>query len=86
MSEEERSKLSKEFLMNLMLGEKIKDEWKVCPEDCLQKRSCQRIRETHSLASLIMERPAEINPIFKDMHLSIVGSVREGSRVFFTYH
>ena len=60
-----------------------KMEWEVCPKACIQKRSCQRIRETFKLVKIIIKRLGEINPIFDGMELTIIGSVREGSRVFF---
>ena len=73
----------KEEEYNPMMTKKKKEEWEVCPDVCVQKRSCQRIRETYNLVKIIIKRLEEINPIFQGMQLTIVGSVREGSQVFY---
>merc|ERR1712096_595042 len=67
-------------LSNLLLS---KEDFKACPKECGQNRGCLRIRETYELAKMIKNKLAEINPVFKGMKTSIVGSIREGTRAFF---
>ena len=57
--------------------------YKACIEDCSQKKSCERMREVFSLVKIIIGKLGEINPVFKEILLTIIGSVREGSRVFY---
>ena len=60
------------------VGQK-EEEWDSCPVLCSQKKSCLRIRETYKLVQIIIKQLEKNNPVFK---LTIIGSVREGSRVF----
>eukprot|EP00092_Neocalanus_flemingeri_P035016 GFUD01038103.1.p1 GENE.GFUD01038103.1~~GFUD01038103.1.p1 ORF type:complete len:555 (+),score=151.28 GFUD01038103.1:2-1666(+) len=58
-------------------------EFKNCPSDCQQKRACTRLRETWELSDLIKSKLGDIHPIYQDMDLSLVGSIRENTRAFF---
>ena len=61
------------------------EEWQTCPNDCGQKRSCERIREVYTLVNMIMqELEKEKHGYFRGIKITIIGSVREGSRVFFS--
>ena len=55
----------------------------VCPSDCSQKQSCQRIRETLGLVHLVARKLGERSKIFEGIELSMIGSTREGSRAFY---
>ena len=72
-------------LIHVGLIEETKVQWKVCPEACEQKNSCERMREVYKLVKIILEKLEKTNPIFEGIQkgLSIIGSVREGSKVFF---
>ena len=63
---------------------KKKDEWKVCEEDCAQPEICPKIRQLYKLVKNLMKDLAEINPVFSGMKLTIIGSMREGTRVYST--
>ena len=60
-----------------------KDENMDCPADCTQMRSCQRIRETLELVHLITRGLGERSKVFEGIEVSMIGSTREGSRVFY---
>ena len=55
----------------------------VCPSDCSQKQSCQRIRETLGLVHLVARKLGERSKIFEGIEMSMIGSTREGSRAFY---
>jgi len=55
----------------------------MCPSNCIQKRSCQIIRETLNLVQLITRKLGERNKVFEGIEVSMIGSTREGSRVFY---
>ena len=55
----------------------------VCPSDCSQKQSCQRIREILALAHQVARKVGERNKVFEGLEVSLIGSTREGSRAFF---
>ena len=63
-----------------------KDPMMVCPSDCSQKQSCQRIRETLHLAKIIRKKLGEKSKVFKvkdmDKEVKMIGSMSEGSRAF----
>ena len=61
---------------------KRNNEWKVCPGKCQQKETCDRFRQVYKLVLEFMDDLEGINPIFKNMTLSIIGSLSEDSRVF----
>ena len=58
----------------------------VCPSDCSQKQSCQKIRETLCLAKIIRKKLGEKSKVFKvkdmDKEVKMIGSMSEGSRAF----
>ena len=54
-----------------------------CPSHCTQMESCQEIREAHNVVDLIVSELGRRSKFFEDIEVSIIGSVREGSRVFF---
>jgi hypothetical protein len=57
-----------------------------CPEDCNQKEDCDRLRQVYFLVRLLVAKMGEINPVFRlgpDRHPSIIGSMKEHTRVFF---
>ena len=55
----------------------------VCPSDCIQKSSCQRIRETLDLVHLVARRLGEGSTVFEGIEVSMIGSTRESSRAFY---
>ena len=55
----------------------------LCPSDCSQKQSCQRIRETLGLVNIIKSKLGEKSTVFEGIEVSMIGSTREGSRAFF---
>merc|ERR1712001_337219 len=55
----------------------------VCPSDCSQKQSCQRIQETLYLVHLITRKLGERSKVFEGIEVSMIGSTREGSRAFY---
>eukprot|EP00090_Calanus_glacialis_P042839 TRINITY_DN7592_c0_g1_i4.p1 TRINITY_DN7592_c0_g1~~TRINITY_DN7592_c0_g1_i4.p1 ORF type:complete len:1248 (+),score=293.70 TRINITY_DN7592_c0_g1_i4:101-3844(+) len=60
---------------------------KNCPDLCRQQKDCSKMRQVYNLIKRIVAKMGHINPIFqlgKDRHPSIVGSVKEGTRVFFS--
>ena len=60
---------------------------KNCPDSYRQQRDCSKMRQVYNLVKKIVAKMGHINPIFKlgkNRHPSIVGSVREGTRVFFS--
>ena len=57
-----------------------------CPGDCRQKEDCDRLRQVYFLVRLLVAKMGEINPVFRlgaDRHPSIIGSMKEHTRVFF---
>ena len=48
----------------------------VCPSDCSQKQSCQRIRETLGLVHLVARNLGEKSEIFEGLEVSMIGSTR----------
>ena len=57
-----------------------------CPEECEQKEDCDRLRQVYFLVRLLVLKMGEINPVFKlglNRHPSIIGSMREQTRIFF---
>ena len=60
-----------------------KDPMMVCPPDCSQKQSCQRIQETLHLVHLITRKLGERSKVFEGIEVSMIGSTREGSRAFY---
>ena len=57
-----------------------------CPGDCRQKEDCDRLRQVYFLVRLLVAKMGEINPVFRlgaNRHPSIIGSMREHTRVFF---
>ena len=55
----------------------------VCPSDCSQKQSCQRINETLGVVKIIKNKLGERSKVFEGIEVVMIGSTREGSRVFF---
>ena len=55
----------------------------VCPFDCSQKQSCQRIREILALVHQVARKLGERSKVFEGLEVSLIGSTREGSRAFF---
>ena len=64
-------------------NEDSNEDWKQCPFMCTSQTSCLRTREILDLVKIIVKKLGERNPVFKGIHLSIVGSLRENTRVFF---
>ena len=57
-----------------------------CPGDCRQKEDCDRLRQVYFLVRLLVAKMGEINPVFRlgaNRHPSIIGSMKEHTRVFF---
>ena len=54
----------------------------VCPEECLQKAGCQRIRQTCALVERLAEELEKKSPFYKGMSTKMVGSLSEKARVF----
>ena len=59
-----------------------KKEWEECPATCPQKTSCKQIREIFSLIKMICDRLAQSDDRLKDMEIRLIGSMREGTRIF----
>ena len=55
-----------------------------CPTSCKDPAACKRIQETSALAHTIVEKLGEKRKIFQGMSLTLVGSVKEGTRAFFS--
>ena len=70
-----------DLLKNLHLPEAHFQE--ECSLVCPQKQICQRIRETMNLVHLIVGGLGERFKVFEGIKVSMIGSTREGSRVFF---
>ena len=60
------------------------EEWEECPGDCSQEDDCSRMREALGLVTLLVEELGRRNGAFVGTQLSIVGSVKERSRAFYT--
>ena len=59
----------------------------VCPRDCKQREHCDKLRQVYYLVRLLFENMGKINLVFKlgpNRHPSIIGSMKEHTRVFFT--
>ena len=57
-----------------------------CPGECRQKEDCDRLRQVYFLVRLLVAKMGEINPVFRlgaNRHPSIIGSMKEHTRVFF---
>ena len=70
-----------DLLKNLHLPEAHFQE--ECSLVCPQKQICRRIRETMDLVHLIVGGLGERFNVFEGIKVSMIGSTREGSRVFF---
>lgn len=53
-----------------------------CNDCCKQKTTCERIRETVRLVEMIARKLGQINPVFENMGVLVVGSLKEKSRTF----
>ena len=62
---------------------KVHANFDKCFFNCDQKQSCRRIRETKRLVDLIAEELGRKNKVFEGMSVTLIGSTREGSRVFY---
>ena len=60
------------------VGEEIQE----CPNDCPQKKSCERIREVYLLVQIIAKKLSEGDDVFHDLGITLIGSLREGTRSF----
>ena len=54
-----------------------------CFFHCNQKQSCHRIRETLGLVHILVEELGRRNRVFEGINVSMIGSVREGTRTFY---
>ena len=52
-----------------------------CPEDCMQKQTCERIRNVVSLVKQILEKMSKQFSIFKNVQIVIVGSLKEQTKI-----
>ena len=52
-----------------------------CPDDCVQKMICGRVRDAISLVDQIMLKMSLLYPIFKNVTSLVVGSVKERTKV-----
>ena len=62
---------------------KVHANFDKCFYNCDQKQSCGRIRETKRLVDLMAEDLGRGNKVFEGMTVTLIGSTREGSRVFY---
>ena len=60
------------------VGEEIQE----CPNTCPQKKSCVRIREVYRLIQIIVKKLSECDDVFHDLGITLIGSLREGTRIF----
>ena len=54
----------------------------MCSPFCRQKQSCQHLRETIDLVHLIVDKLGERLKVFEGIKVSLIGSAREGTRIF----
>ena len=54
-----------------------------CPEECKQKKICIIFRETKVIIGHIMTEVGDKKPIFRKANFKVVGSICEGSRLFY---
>ena len=52
-----------------------------CPLACKQSATCLRIREVVQLLNEVMKQMSEEHPIFKDVQIIVVGSLKEGTKI-----
>ena len=53
-----------------------------CHNQCKQRITCQRIRETVRFVKMIASKLGQRNPLLQDMGVLVVGSLKENSRAF----
>ena len=61
----------------------VDEPMEVCPSDCSQKPSCQRIRETLQFVKIVTQKLGDRRKVFEGIEISMIGSTREGSRAFY---
>ena len=52
-----------------------------CPEKCQQKRKCLRVRQAKKGVLAITKEISKQHPVFEDLELIVVGSMKEGTKV-----
>ena len=62
---------------------KLQEKEAECPASCEQKLNCKRMREAINLVHIIAAKLGEVNEVFKELDVSLIGSTSEGSRTFF---
>ena len=78
-------KHSQEFVPFTTLLDKLlvkKVHHTACPEECLQKAGCKRIRQTCALVERLAKGLEKKSPFYKGMSTKMVGSLNEKARVF----
>ena len=66
-----------------------KENWQKCPGDCREKENCSHLREVYYIAELIKEKLGNhefmgYGFIFKDLGMQLIGSLKEGTKIFCT--
>ena len=51
-----------------------------CPENCIRKMKCKRIRDSKQLVLDLMNKVAESFPVFLDPAVNVVGSMKEKTK------
>ena len=57
------------------------EEVKTCEDQCPQQNCCACIRDVINLLDQIMEKMSEKFPIFKDVKIIVVGSLKEQTKI-----
>ena len=69
------------------VGQKNESEIRVqCPGDCKQKATCEKLRQVYKTVHIIKERLTKfkhplLGSIFKDIHMQLIGSLKEGTKI-----
>ena len=62
---------------------KLQEKEAECPASCRQRLNCKRMREALDLVHIIAFKLGEVEEVFKELNVSLIGSTSEGSRAFF---
>ena len=52
-----------------------------CPQECVQKQKCKRIRQTKKLVKDLLNEMSKKFPVFKEPEVIVVGSMKEETKV-----